>query len=142
MLFTSLATLIVYSIKKVLETYWCSSSIACDIIIPFDIQTSGIDLASIILCETLQVLRERSNDIASFMEHSAYRVFKMYNVLVSEKLSRKFRKILRSSQRRRSLTKGVQEHLFLLSTSVGCFWMFRNTFFVKHLRTAAYWKIF
>ena len=29
MLFTSLTTLIVYSIKKVQETYWCSSRIAC-----------------------------------------------------------------------------------------------------------------
>ena len=29
MLFTFLTTLIVYSIKKVHETYWCSSSVAC-----------------------------------------------------------------------------------------------------------------
>ena len=29
MLFTFLITLIVYSTKKVHETYWCSSSIAC-----------------------------------------------------------------------------------------------------------------
>ena len=57
---------------------------------------------------------------------------------LTEVFSREFSKVLRSSQRRSSVRKGAQEQLVLQNTCVDYFSIFRNTYFVKHLRTAAY----